>query len=476
MKRLSTRPPLILFIVLCIPFFGVSQVSLDNLIGNLKQTPFNGILSGKSYTTKIIKIPQELRCGESKHNYLWYRNKLVVQIDGSGYLYEYNSDQQLKRIDSTCYEGYNFGAFPFVYKDTLFSLGGYGFWQFNGMLRYFNDKTGEWEVVETNKAIPLMIQLYSKPYYDIANQKIYLIYKKPRNPSADDSYKIDKTLYVQCFDIPSKKWWNEDRIFNEKINSEIFSYLSPGAFHTKYGLIHGSENDVFLYDFANNKVNIVVTEKAAQIFGRGTTKTDNIFYSKDSSLFFFDLKSGLIDSVSFGSHDFVDTGIPLFNSINKSEKLITNPYPIAIILLTVLSVLIFVILLIRNKRLKQRVEFLMSSHLVNGKKGNGEITVANPESFRENLTEVEKGLLDILVANSLVDTMTTVSQVNQVLGISNKALKIQNNIRAATILLINKKFMIYSGSADELIEKQRTDFDKRFFEYSIQRKYLNKVK
>ncbi len=36
--------------------------------------------------------------------------------------------------------------------------------------------------------------------------------------------------------------------------------------------------------------------------------------------------------------------------------------------------------------------------------------------------------------------------------------------------------MVYSGTADELIERQRTEFDKRFFEYSIQRKYLGKVK
>jgi hypothetical protein len=72
--------------------------------------------------------------------------------------------------------------------------------------------------------------------------------------------------------------------------------------------------------------------------------------------------------------------------------------------------------------------------------------------------------------------MTTVSQMNQVLGIYNKDTKIQNNIRSNTIQLINRKFTIYSGLSDDLIEKQRTEFDKRFFEYQIQRKYLSKVK
>jgi hypothetical protein len=72
--------------------------------------------------------------------------------------------------------------------------------------------------------------------------------------------------------------------------------------------------------------------------------------------------------------------------------------------------------------------------------------------------------------------MTSINQLNQVLGISNKPVKIQNNIRATAIQVINKKFSVYSGVNDDMIEKQRTEFDKRFFEYFIQRKYLNKLK
>jgi hypothetical protein len=355
-------------------------------------------------------------------------------------------------------------------------MGGYGFWQFNGMVRYFNETVGEWVVVKSNRTIPLMQNLYSKPFYDISNHKIYLIYQNPKTINEDESYKTDKNLYVQCFDLVSKKWWVEDKLFNSSLTTEIFSFLLPGAFHTKYGLIYVSENEVFLYDFYNNKVKRFSKEKESQIRERYFSQTERLFYAKDSSLFFLDPKTGLIDSVSVGLHDFQDTGIPLYSSINKSEKLITNPYPLVILLFTILSASLFIVLYNKNKNLKHRNEFLMNSYFINGKKGNGEITVANPESFRENLTEVEKGLLDILVVNTSIDTMTTVTQVNQVLGVTNKPLKIQNNIRAATIQLINKKFMVYSGTADELIEKQRTEFDKRFFEYSIQRKYLGKVK
>ena len=111
-----------------------------------------------------------------------------------------------------------------------------------------------------------------------------------------------------------------------------------------------------------------------------------------------------------------------------------------------------------------------------GKKILSEINIGNTNSFRQNITEVEKSLLDLLIANTSKNEMTTVTQMNQVLGIANKDTKIQNNIRSNTIQSINKKFNLYSALPDELIEKQRTEFDKRFFEYQIQRKYLNKVK
>jgi hypothetical protein len=474
---LTTRPLHILLIIILIPLFSIAQNNIDNLVGHLKSIPFTGILSGKTYSTKIIQVPQELKCSEAKHNYLWYKNKLVIQIDGSGYLYEYNTGQPLKRMDSTCFEGYNFGAFTFVYRDTLFSMGGYGFWQFNGMIRYFNEKVGEWEVVKTNKSVPVMQNLYSKPFYDIPNHKIYLIYVLPKTLNEDETYKTDKTLYVQCFDLVKKKWWEEPKLFNTKIKTDgILSFLGPGTFHSKFGLIFLNESDIFIYDFNHNKIHTFLKGKEAQIRERCMPQTERIFYTRDSSLYFFDPKSGLIDSISFGERDFVDTRIPIYNNINKAEVLITNPYLAIIILFTILSASLFFVLYNKNKKLKHRNEFLMNSYFINGKKGNGEITVANPESFRENLTEVEKGLLDILVVNTSIDTMTSVTQVNQVLGVTNKPLKIQNNIRAATIQLINKKFMVYSGTADELIEKQRTEFDKRFFEYSIQRKYLGKVK
>lgn len=65
--------------------------------------------------------------GTARHHYLFHNGDIVVQLDGTGKLLKPDSIGGLRRMDSTLYEGYNFGAFNFVSKDTIFSLGGYGF-------------------------------------------------------------------------------------------------------------------------------------------------------------------------------------------------------------------------------------------------------------------------------------------------------------------------------------------------------------
>ena len=130
----------------------------------------------------------------------------------------------------------------------------------------------------------------------------------------------------------------------------------------------------------------------------------------------------------------------------------------------------------RFKKMRQQIALLTLQAEADKEINYSAITIENKQSFKTNLTEAENNLLELLIKNSLLDIMTSVNQMNNVLGLAKKQIKIQNNLRAAAVLMINKKFKVYSGLPDELIEKQRTEFDKRFFEYSIQRKYLKKVR
>jgi hypothetical protein len=67
-----------------------------------------------------------------------------VGVSGFGHLWEYRQGR-LERLDTTFFAGSNFGADRFVYHDTLYSHGGYGFWLNHGVLTYFDPRYKEWE-------------------------------------------------------------------------------------------------------------------------------------------------------------------------------------------------------------------------------------------------------------------------------------------------------------------------------------------
>lgn len=305
----------ILVLLFLLPFFSKAQVDLDSLIQHLQESHFEGVISGKTHTTKIFKLTQVSNCYEGNHHYIWNKNKLITLVDGSGKLLEYQTDHSFKRLDSTCYDGYNFGAFNFSYRDTLFSLGGYGFWQFNGMLRYFDEKAGGWEVIPTDKTVPVMNLIYSKTYYDITDKKIYVAYLNPKQHYENPSIDQDRTMYVQCLDLVSKKWWSEPRICNSVAFGQIAGLLTPGPFHLKEGIFVRYDNNDYIYDFKNNLLKKIKLEKKTQIENWLFQNHDWLLFSKDSSLFFYNPTNGVTDTLVLSKSDIIETGIPLYYTI-----------------------------------------------------------------------------------------------------------------------------------------------------------------
>ena len=183
------------------------------LSNQLRKSNFTGELCWLRPTEILIPVDQGLNCYTAKHNYLWYKNRLTIQLDGSGRLFQLMDNDSVNRIDNTCYEGYNFDAFNFEYHDTLFSLGGYGYWQFNTQLRYYDEKVGEWSIIPTNKEIPLRVKLFSLAYLNKEKKKLYVAYFDPGiNPTRNTMTEQSK-LHVQCLDLTTKKWWDQERSF-----------------------------------------------------------------------------------------------------------------------------------------------------------------------------------------------------------------------------------------------------------------------
>jgi len=78
----------------------------------------------------------------------FYQNdtRVLITIPGTGQLYQfYPAELQFNRLDKTFFRGYNFNAAQFSRNDTLFSIGGEGFWQQHSTITFFNPKTLEWD-------------------------------------------------------------------------------------------------------------------------------------------------------------------------------------------------------------------------------------------------------------------------------------------------------------------------------------------
>ncbi|MBL7850106.1 MAG: hypothetical protein JNN04_04335, partial [Cyclobacteriaceae bacterium] len=121
---------------------------------------------------------------------------LLLLPDGTGRVYVAQpTDGRLDfvRIDSTRFMGYNFGAFPFVYRDTLYSYGGYGFWHYNGQLRVFDTKKHEWQLVPLDREVPIQVAdpLGISCWLDETTGHLYVNGMSPHQPNTDSLHVLD---------------------------------------------------------------------------------------------------------------------------------------------------------------------------------------------------------------------------------------------------------------------------------------------
>lgn len=404
-----------------------------------------------------------------KHNYLWHKNELKVQLDGTGKILVLDTNFIPNRIDSTIFDGYNFGAFNFVYNDTIFSLGGYGFWQFNGMLRYYNEKQHGWSLIQSNKSIPIRLWFNGQVYLDSKNTKLYVAFRKPREGLNEAAVKPDTHVYVECLDLKTKQWIEKKYIVNEGVMTE-WDWAHKPLFNSEIGLITFNRDELDVYDFENNRWGKVRKEKAKGIMDEWYMSKALILLATGNQLHFINPKNGYINSFPIQNEDveWQKTQLMTRESSLLSEKSFTS-----FILITSIFISFACGYFLRKRKLNLslNIESPPTNEII-----EEEYSRENKKSFRDSLTETEKSLLDLLVKNGKDGKMTSVHQVNEVLGLSRKDTKFQNNVRSSTFQMINKKFNVFSGLSDPLIVKERTEFDKRFYEYAILPKYLQKIK
>jgi hypothetical protein len=77
----------------------------------------------------------------------------VISFSGSGLVYAFTRAGRLQRLDQSFYSGYNNGAIRYFDGQRIWRLGGSGFWQVHDLAVYFDPELREWERMPMTPAI-----------------------------------------------------------------------------------------------------------------------------------------------------------------------------------------------------------------------------------------------------------------------------------------------------------------------------------
>ncbi len=378
-------------------------------------------------------------------------NNVYAWVGGTGRLYKMETDASVglrfKRIDSTEALLYNINAFPFVYKNQVYTLGGGGIWRTNGQLRIFNETAHEWDIVKLNKEIPFQ---WSKEdgsiWYNSKTGKIYLGFYRPLNEAVKEEYK--PVAEVHELDLETREWSKLGELnpeFVKHINKFRNIAMSPT------GLLCLLDNRVYLFNFEENKVyRLRENTPYWQLLNRwfkGST-----FYFKDSVLYAHNANENLFDSVRIRTEDFETATVPVYKKRRSS-------FFYLYILLPVMLGFIAFFIGRKRKTMKQ----------TEGEQ-NRTVQMENVE-----LSASELQVLNLLITNSLEARKTTIEELNDLMGLSRKNVDIQKKQRSDMLIALNRKLFSLSENGNPVIDKVRSETDKRVFEYFIDSAFFNAV-
>jgi hypothetical protein len=384
-------------------------------------------------------------------------NGLFILIDGTEQVYKATdiSATQIAftRIDSTIYFGNSFGSIDFIFHDTMFSFGGYGFWRTNGQLRYFKEGS-EWNINKINVEHEANNMLFA---YLPDESCIY--YLQP-NKESEIEMDNDHAKSLIKFDLLQRENILLGKV-SKKINLAAEDYLQVNSPYLGGTLVY-LEGSMYLFRFESNSVYKLNNPKIFnQIFLKSNGTIKNIFES-NGRLYFNVLPDTVLHSVTLSINDFIKEPYDLYDVDSNSLSKYFWFFSIAAFIILFITI----ILVFYKKRLAKNNPTQMEyTKELNGNEND-------PMQF----SEVEKQLIDTIISPAQKGKALSVEEINNLLGTSRKTLEVQKKVRTDVIHRINHKFKIKFDSKDNLIERIRSNDDRRFYKYTISHENSKKLK
>jgi len=156
---------IILVILIYLPFGSYSQILTKKQESAIKNTIANQF--GEQFAKNI-----NLNLG--RNNFQNLAAETLFNPDGFNFLFKLTSDTLL-RLDQSIFHGADNNRFLFTYNNTLYALGGYGYFNTNNNLKQFNFTNHEWQFVSCQGETPPFVlgpaYIHGKYLYSFNNIK-----------------------------------------------------------------------------------------------------------------------------------------------------------------------------------------------------------------------------------------------------------------------------------------------------------------
>ena len=376
---------------------------------------------------------------------------VYIRLYATGFLFKmlYHNDSTIAftRIDNTVNINYNTHAYSFSNGEDLYNYGGYGFWKNNGIIRRYNFRTKDWTAEPSDKEVINQFFPCNNAWFDPVDQKLHVPFKTIVNDGLKDNEPQRGKLNDNSFilDLKTMKWQNKG-----KANKNVVEILrnSHTAISTRRGLMVLFREQLYLIDFKSNKLLHLDDNTTAQ----NVFKLDNheIIYHQGNLLHTYNTKTKKSDSIKIDLSSFVPLSYPVVDP-NYSYF-----YFIAIAIFLIGLIILYKRKMKRKKLAKKTIEL-------------------SKPVYKVNFTETEIALISMLIAKSKTDQTASITEINYVLGVKDKNIGMQKKVRSDMFKSINEKFNILSNSDEILIKSIRSESDKRYYEYMIDKEMIESI-
>ena len=221
---------------------------------------------------------------------IWYDDALHLTSNRGGLVYRVEKDTTL-RIDRSFQHRKQSKASQFVYRDTLFRYGGYGFWRANNFFTYLDKMTKEWEYYPI-EGFQFPPEVYGAPCF-LLGDTFYSF-----GGTAVDKFTGlagQKNNDIWTFDFTTRRWMN---LGKTAVNLSPYKAVQKDSLFYLFG--HPTDTDHnLLVDLKNNQVRIFTQSftsanisKTEPAFFRG----DSLYYYKNNNLYSAVLSENIFNS------------------------------------------------------------------------------------------------------------------------------------------------------------------------------------